>query len=168
MAKHVVRGARAIPTPAGGRIPPRPVGDKGGRRPSEPQSIERGSVLCDNGELRRWDGSAGTDMQRGVQRGNTLCSNPQRRHVRREGRILPRPVGDEGRRRPSEPQSIERGSVLCDNGELRVTDTGCNYKRINHLALAESTLRICRSGGPQVRQANPLGGSQGGRQSHLR
>ena len=59
-------GARAIPTPAGGRIPPRPVGDKGGRRPSEPQSIERGSVLCDNGELRRRDGSAGMDMQRGL------------------------------------------------------------------------------------------------------
>ena len=45
---------------------------------------------------------------------------------------------DEGRRRPSEPQSIERGSVLCDNGELRVTDTGCSYNRINHLAPAES------------------------------
>ena len=85
-------------------------------------------------------------MPRGVQRGNTLCYYPQRRHVRREGRILPRPVGDEGRRRPSEPQSIERGSVLCDNGELRVTDTGCNYKRINHLASAESTLRCFRRG----------------------
>ena len=86
------------------------------------------------------------DMQRGLSRGNTLDDNPQRRHVRREGRILPRPVGDEGRRRPSEPQSIERGSVLCDNGELRVTDTGCNYKRINHLASAESALQLCRPG----------------------
>ena len=56
---------------------------------------------------------------------------------------------DEGRRRPSEPQSIERGSVLCDNGELRVTDTGCNYKRINHLASAESTLRCFRPGARQ-------------------
>ena len=30
------------------------------------------------------------------------------------------------------------GGVLCDNGELRVTDTGCSYNRINHLASAES------------------------------
>ena len=97
----------------------------------------------------RRDGSAGMDMQRGLSRGNTLDDNPQRRHVRREGRILPRPVGDEGRRRPSEPQSIERGSVLCDNGELRVTDTGCSYNRINHLASAESTLRCFRPGARQ-------------------
>ena len=102
------------------------------------------------------------DMQRGLSRGNTLDDNPQRRHVRREGRILPRPVGDEGRRRPSEPQSIERGSVLCDNGELRVTDTGCSYNRINHLAPAFSTLHPCRPGGPKVRQARVVGGVRRG------
>ena len=98
------------------------------------------------------------DMQRGLSRGNTLDDNPQRRHVRREGRILPRPVGDEGRRRPSEPQSIERGSVLCDNGELRVTDTGCSYNRINHLASAESTLRCFRPGARQGDRKHRWGG----------
>ena len=33
-------------------MPPRPVGDEGGRRPSEAQSAAGGSPLRDNAELR--------------------------------------------------------------------------------------------------------------------
>ena len=42
------------------------------------------------------------------------------------------------RLRPRCARDTYCGGVLCDNGELRVTDTGCSYNRINHLASAES------------------------------
>ena len=63
---------RMAKPPRRGRILPPPEAEKGRSRPSEPQSIERDSALCDDGELRRWDECAEKNVARGFSRGHPL------------------------------------------------------------------------------------------------